>query len=207
MARKKKQTRRAIRTEYIKGSPYDRIKNFYLGKIGEDQLHKKDKELKWRYENVWALYQHHMKSNVAIKYHIASCQAKGIKMIERTAWRDFQKATKLWGKAGRVDKQAKLVLLDEMATETYFIAKDQGKLSQMNRAISNLIKVNEQTEDLLQDTREAHSYELHIHLPGEKKIMDLNKLPVADKDHQKVLQHVESSDMDDETFAQHLKDD
>ncbi len=198
----KSETRPAVKSEYLKGTSFDRIKNYYLDKIDEKHLSQKELELIWRWENIWGLYRQHLKTSVAIKYHIKMCEKEGYSINERTAWRDFQKATKIWGKVARIDRQAKLVILSEMAMDTYISARDKNKISQMNRAISNLLKINLQVEDYLEDTRDPHTYELHIHLDNEERKLDLNKLPVNNSDYKKILEELENEEeCDEETIA------
>jgi hypothetical protein len=198
---KKKKTRPALRTEYLRGKAEDRIKNFYLAKIPEDALTQKDIKIKERWENIWRLYKTHMKTSVAVKYHVSWCAQNGQPITEMTAYTDFNKATKIWGKISRIDRQAKLLLLDEMATDTYIQARDKEELGEMNREVANLIKINEQVEDYLEDSREPHKYELHLHLNGQRRTLDLNKLPVQNKEYQEVLRDLEGREADDNTFA------
>lgn len=199
--RAKKKARPAVRSKYLKGTAFDRIKYFYLEKIPENCLTEKEKEMIWRFENIWGLYQKHLKSSIAIKHHVKTCEIKGYKIDERTAWRDFRDANKIWGKNARVNKQAKLVLLDEATTDIYLKAKEKKSLTQMNKAINNLLKINKQVEDQLEDSREPHTYELHIHLNSEKRTLDLNKLPFNNAAYKKVLENLEGREMDDDTCA------
>jgi hypothetical protein len=194
-------TRNADLTKYQQGTSFDRIKYHYLGKLRKEKLTATELQLIDRWENVWRLYKQHYKGSLAIKYHLEICKRQGKSISHVTAWRDLQSATKIYGKITRLDRQAKLQMLDEMATDTYILAKDQGELGEMNRAVANLIKINDQVEDYLEDSREPHKYELHIHVDGKKRTLDLNKLPVQNRAYQDVLSEVEENEEEDGSFA------
>jgi len=204
MSRAKKKSRPAKRSEYFKGNAFDRIKNFYMGKISDSQLTDKEKILKWRYENVWLLYQHHQKTSVAINNHVATCKVKGYEIDKRTAWRDFEKAKKLWGVEVRGNIESKLMLMDEMATEAFLAAREKKNVLHMNRAVKNLITVNKQLNKLHDEIRTPHKYELHLHLNEEHKILNLNRLPVNNSGYKEVLQSIEKNEMNEDTFNEHL---
>lgn len=198
---RKGQSRPANRTEYLKGTAFDRIKYYYLGKITKDRLRPSDLKIVDRWENIWRLYKTHLKTSVAVQLHLSWCRENGHDITERAAYLDLQNSSKIWGKIAQVDRQAKLLLLDEMATETYTIARDQLELGEMNRAIANLLKINEQVEEFMEDSREPHKYELHIHVDGQKRALDLNKLPVQNTAYREVLQQMEEQESDEDTFA------
>lgn len=187
--------RPADRTKWQEGSAFDRIKYHYLGKLRKEKLTAKELQLMDRWEQVWTLYKRHLKSSLAVKYHREICQRQGYGISSATAYRDLQQATKIWGQLTRLDRQAKLVLLDEMATDTFLAARDQDELGEMNRAIANLLKINEQVDEHLEDYREPHKYELHLHLNGELRTLDLNKLPTKHPDYQQVLDEVEDQEL------------
>ncbi len=198
---RKGQSRPANRTKYLKGTAFDRIKYYYLGKVSKDRLRPSDLKIVDRWENIWRLYKTHLKTSVAVKLHLSWCRENGQNITEMTAYNDLQNASKIWGKIAQVDRQAKLLLLDEMATETYTIARDQNELGEMNRAIANLLKINEQVEEFMEDSREPHKYELHLHVNGEQRSLNLNKLPVNNPEYKEVLNQVEEQEADDDTFA------
>jgi len=200
---KMNELRPADRKQWQEGTPFDRIKYYYLGKLRKEKLTPKENHLMERWEQVWRLYKRHLKSSLAIKYHQQQCETDGQPISYRTAHRDLQHATKIWGQLTRLDRQAKLVLLDEMATDIYISARDAGELAEMNRAVANLVKINEQVEEHLEDYREPHRYELHLHLNGEQRSLDLSQLPNAQNaEYRQVLEQVEDQELDGAAFAE-----
>lgn len=148
----------------------DRIAGYYVGELEQKDLTEEEVRMMHRWEQIWNLMLKFKTTNAAINTHLRLQKNKKEDISKRTAFLDMKHASSLWGEMLEVNKKAKRVLLDHHQTIILRLAIRAHDLSEANKAMSNLIKINAMDRDdpNLPDpeTMKPNTYQLTINVPG-----------------------------------------
>ena len=175
----------------------DRIAAVMVGELAENELTAEEHRMMERWEQLWSLLNNYHSTTQAVKAHLSKCEQAGHPISRATAYRDLDRATKLWGDASKVKKQTQLVLLNEYAMKILQLATKAHNYSEMNKALANLVKITAQQEEFFDHTPEPHTYLVQINnAAGVTQTLDvdqLHTLPI--EEHESVMDAVESREI------------
>lgn len=156
------------------GTSYDRIYGHYIYP-GYIELTDKEIELRDRWAFAWTALLNKRVTGTAVnmlkdQYEISDSQA----------FRDIKNARKLFGNVNETTKQAEHNFLSELALKTYDEAARAGNFAQMNKAISNLIKLKqldqEEPDNYDEENMKSHNYYMVFTMNNQNIKIDFNEL-------------------------------
>jgi len=114
----------------------DAIRRFYLDDRGRVELTEHQEHVRQRW-----LTAHAMLLEARAKKEITAILMARYEITDVQAYRDIRSATQLFGQVNRSEKEGLRHIAQEMAMETFRLARDEKDLAGMNKALANVIKL------------------------------------------------------------------
>ncbi|MEM8564939.1 MAG: hypothetical protein AAGF85_00665 [Bacteroidota bacterium] len=179
----------------------DRVNAYIVGEIPREKLQRNDHELMERWIAIWHLQLEMLPSSQVVIKHMRLCEEAGKPINYRTAWKDLRRANKAFGHLGSTNQKARWVILYEIQMKVLKLAEADNNHQEMNRAIKNLVSINENLPD---DSNQMHLPVImfNINVKGEgKKQVSLNDLKdIKDAEIVSIMDDLQEEQHDDETL-------
>lgn len=194
-----------------KGTHEDRIAGYYMGHFTEEVLSEADRRIMQRWNQVWSIANHFYSPWQAIRMHMKKCKDEGNEISQTQAFYDYKNATRVFGDVVKTTKDAKRALLEEFTMKALQMSLNSRDLDNMNKAITNLIKIAALDRDTPEDHNKSANtmFVMNVYTKGSKnpKIINLDELDKVDRNQQKeILEAVEDEEVTEVEMEKLLKD-
>jgi hypothetical protein len=185
------------------GTSYDRIYGHY---IYPDyiELTEKEIELRDRWAFAWTALLNNRLTGTAV-----NMLKEEYEISESQAYKDIKNARKLFGNVNETTKQAERNFLSELALKTYHEAALEGNFAQMNKAITNLIKLKqldqEEPDSYDEENMKSNNYYMVLNLNNQNIKIDFNELDNLDQKEKQNLAKLLECDIDEVEATRILK--
>jgi hypothetical protein len=185
------------------GTSYDRIYAHYIYPE-EIELTKKEKELRERWSFAWTTLL-----NERVTGEVVEMLVNEYDISIAQAYRDLKIAKKLFGDVNESTKQAERNFLSELALITFREAANARNFNQMNKAITNLIKLKgldqDEPDNYDEESMKSHNYYMVFNINGEQTKLDVSELDTMSRDNKIKLQQILEHDITDVESVEILK--
>lgn len=116
----------------------EKVRQYYLTANTDNPvvLTELEEEYRQRMVSCWSLLCNYHSDEQARRIH-----AKNYGLKDRTAYRDVQNALYVFGEVSRTDKEGRRQQMYEWCVRALQMAKDQGDVKSMNRALENMMRL------------------------------------------------------------------
>jgi hypothetical protein len=188
----KRNPKKELKLDTIK----DKITAYMIGELEEEDMSEEEMKILARWQQIWGFLNNHYSPAQAVEAHVRMQEGLKDPISRRTAYRDLRYATDLWSDVTTISRKSQLILIYEFAVKTFQIAAKQGILTEMNKAVANLVKVAKETEEFLGEEFEGHTYVLELSTGSGTKSINLDHLnQISKTDYYEIIDAVENEEI------------